>query len=198
MSVVLVDSGVANLFSVVTALRRLGVEPVVADDPGAIRHASRVILPGVGTARTAMDALNRKGLTDVLRGLTQPLLGICLGMQLLFERSTEGGDTPCLGIIPGTVEKLRTQPGFAIPHMGWDEVKVKASAHPLLDGVKDGSFVYFVHSFAAKENPAALAVCDYSETFTAIAGYKNAFGCQFHPERSGAIGQRILENFLGL
>ena len=198
MTLAVVDSGVANLTSVMAALKRLNVEAEVTSDAQKICAASRVILPGVGAASAAMAQLNAKNLSDVIRALTQPVLGICLGMQLLYERSEESGGCQGLGIIKGIVQQLPAKKDMPIPHMGWNQLSLRVQNHPLLHGIKDGSFVYFVHSFAAPVSDATLASCDYSATFTAIAEYKNFFGCQFHPERSGAIGNQILKNFLEL
>lgn len=196
--IALVDSGVANLASVIAALRRLGAEANVTTNAAAIRAASHVILPGVGAAAPAMAQLRSKKLADILRGLTQPVLGICLGMQLLFARSEEGNGVEGLGVMPGTVKLLPAAPDRPVPHMGWNQIKFRQQDHPLLRDVADGSFVYFVHSYAAAVPDITLAAADYGEIFTAVAGYKNFFGCQFHPERSGAVGSQILKNFLSL
>ncbi len=198
MTLAVIDSGVANLASVMGALKRLNADAVVTSDAQVIRAASRVILPGVGAASAAMAQLDAKKLSDVIRTLTQPVLGICLGMQLFYERSEESGGCQGLGIIKGNVKQLPAKQGMPIPHMGWNQLLLCVKKHPLLRGVTSGSFVYFVHSFAAPISDATLASCDYSEAFTAIVGYKNFFGCQFHPERSGAVGNRILQNFLDL
>jgi len=194
--IVIVDSGVANLASVVAALERLNVKAEVTDNAEKIKAATHVILPGVGSAVAAMAQLNAKKLVDVLRSLTQPVLGICLGMQLFFTHSDEGGGQDCLGIIRGNVKQLWAKQDMPVPHMGWNKIDIKNSDHPLLRGIEDGSFVYFVHSYAAPLGDYSLASCDYSESFAAIAEYKNFFGCQFHPERSGIVGQQILRNFL--
>jgi glutamine amidotransferase len=198
MTLAIVDSGVANLTSVMAALKRLNADAEITSDPLKIRNATRIILPGVGAAPAAMAQLESKNLVDVLRGLTQPVLGICLGMQLLFEHSEESGGCDCLGLIPGQVKQLSAKPGMPIPHMGWNQILPHVKEHPLLKGIPENSFVYFVHSFAAPVGDATLASCEYSESFTATAGYKNFFGCQFHPERSSHIGRQILENFLGM
>ncbi|MDE1900477.1 MAG: imidazole glycerol phosphate synthase subunit HisH [Alphaproteobacteria bacterium] len=197
MSVAVVDSGVANIASVTAALARLGVDADVTADAARIGAASHVILPGVGSAAAAMAQLRAKGLVDTLRGLTQPVLGICLGMQLLFAHSRESGGVDALGVIDGTVEKLRGGPGMPVPHMGWNRIMPRGP-HALLRGVDDGAFVYFVHSFAAPAGRDTLAVCDYGEAFTAVAGRDHFFGCQFHPERSGETGAQILKNFLDM
>ncbi len=196
MSIAVVDSGVANLASVVAALKRLDVEAEVTSEAQKISAASHVILPGVGSASAAMASLEAKGLPDVLRGLTQPVLGICLGMQLLFARSDEGAGCACLGILAGEVKRLQPKEDMPIPHMGWNQIAASQAGHPLLRGIEDGSFVYFVHSFAAPVGESTIASCAYSEVFTAVAGQGNFFGCQFHPERSGTAGSKILKNFL--
>lgn len=194
--IVVVDSGVANLASVITALGRLGVEAIVTSDPMTVRRASRVILPGVGSAPVAMQALIDRGLVDTIRNLTQPVLGICLGMQLLFESSTEGGqETSCLGIMPGVVDIMPAQKGFPIPHMGWNTLTIH-ERHPLLHGVVDGDYVYYVHSYGVDVHGFTIASTSYTKPFTAIASQRNFMGCQFHPERSGPVGAMILRNFL--
>ncbi|MDD5586769.1 MAG: imidazole glycerol phosphate synthase subunit HisH [Alphaproteobacteria bacterium] len=198
--IAVVDSGVANLASVMAALARLDAGAEITADVGKIRSAAHVILPGVGSAEAAMKQLQAKGLIGALRGLRQPVLGICLGMQLLFtgseEGQAEGEILPCLGVVPGTVRRLPSGPDRPIPHMGWNSINVGNKTHPLLKGIEDGSFVYFVHSYAAPVGEYTLASCEYGETFTAVAGAGNFFGCQFHPERSSRVGRAILENFL--
>lgn len=197
--IAVIDSGVANLASVMAALRRLKADAAVTSDGAAIRSASHVILPGVGAAPPAMAQLWSKNLVDIVRGLTQPVLGICLGMQLLFERSEEGGGgTACLGVIPGMVKRMVGTKDRPVPHMGWNRMKLLKPEHALLQGVDEGSYVYFVHSFAAPVAAATLASADYGGAFTAMAAHRNFHGCQFHPERSSAVGSRILQNFLGL
>ncbi len=196
--IAVVDSGVANLTSVMAALRRLGAEVTVTTSAQTIVQASHVILPGVGAAAAAMARLRQKGLVDVLRGLTQPVLGICLGMQLLFEKSEEGGDTPCLGILPGTAALLSTAPCMPVPHMGWNQLQFQKADHPLLLNVEDGPCVYFVHSYALPVTALTVASTCYTSEFTSIAAGRNFAGCQFHPERSGEVGSRLLGNFLGM
>lgn len=192
--IAVIDSGGANISSVLFALERLGAEAALTSDPEVIRAAPRVILPGVGAAGNAMRLLKDKGLVDCIRGLTQPVIGICLGMQLLFERSEEG-DAEMLGIIPGTVAHFTPAPGMTVPHMGWNSVTWDAP-HPLLDGIEKDSFFYFVHSYHAPDTPHAVGLCDYGSPFPAIVAKENFMGCQFHPERSGAAGARILKNFM--
>ncbi|MBI2813797.1 MAG: imidazole glycerol phosphate synthase subunit HisH [Opitutae bacterium] len=191
---VIVDSGGANLASVRFALERLGVRGTLTADPAAIRSAERVILPGVGSAIAGMKRLRAKGLVGCVRGLTQPVLGICLGMQLLFEQSEEGS-TPTLGLIPGQVVKLPESPGITVPHMGWNTIS-PARAVGLLDGIAPEARFYFVHSFAAPVNAFTVAACQHGAPFAAIAQRGNFSGVQFHPERSGPAGARLLQNFV--
>lgn len=191
--VVLVDAGGANIGSVRLALQRLGVDTSMSSRADEIRAATHVILPGVGAAAPGMQRLRESGLIDVVRGLTQPVLGVCLGMQLLFEHSEEG-DTPCLGILPGRLRRLDGA-ALRVPHMGWNALRVER-AGSLVDGIESGDFVYFVHSYAAPVGTATLASCEYGSAFSAVVAKANFFGTQFHPERSGEIGARLLRNFL--
>jgi glutamine amidotransferase len=193
---VIIDSGGANIASLVYALERLGCAAHLSADPDEIRRAARLILPGVGAAAAAMQRLAAHGLVDVIPTLTQPLLGICLGMQLLFE-SSEEGDTRCLGVFPGAVRRFAAAPDRPVPHMGWNRLQ-RLADHPLLDGLADGAHVYFVHSYAAGPNGPAIATTDYGGPFAAVAARGKVMGTQFHPERSGAVGARILSNFLRL
>jgi imidazole glycerol-phosphate synthase subunit HisH len=193
--VVLLDSGGANLGSVQAALARLGVDAPVSHDPGRIAEATHLLLPGVGAAASAMARLRDNGLDAVIPRTTQPLLGICIGMQLLYEGSEEG-DTPCLGLLPGRVRKLRAAPGVRVPHMGWNRLAIRADG-PLVAGL-DGEHVYFVHSYAASCDDSTIATCTHGEAFAAIVSRGRVSGAQFHPERSGAAGARLLANFLGL
>lgn len=192
---VLLDSGGSNLGSVQAAFARLGVEAPVTSDPVKIKNASHVILPGVGAAKVSMDRLHENGLIDVIPTIQQPLLGICVGMQLLFE-SSEEGDTECLGLLPGRVTKLQARPGIRIPHMGWNKLSVTAT-RSLCDGLQD-SDVYFVHSYAAEVSGYTLAKTRHGNPFSAIVQKGNVMGAQFHPERSGKAGARLLRNFLSL
>jgi len=190
----IVDSGGANIASVRFALERLGVRGELTADPAVIRAAERVILPGVGSAVEGMKRLQAKGLVDCVRGLTQPVLGICLGMQLLFENSEEG-PTETLGLIPGTVALLPESPGITVPHMGWNTV-LTGRDPGLLDGIGPDARFYFVHSYAAPVNAFTVASCDHGRPFTAIVQRGNFSGVQFHPERSGPAGARLLKNFV--
>jgi glutamine amidotransferase len=192
--VVIVDSGGANLASLEFALGRLGVDARITSDAKEIACASRVILPGVGSAAHAMERLQACGLISVLSALTCPVLGICLGMQVLFE-SSEEGPAQCLGVLPGAVRRLQATPGRPVPHMGWNQLE-KLSDDPLLEGVTAGEYVYFVHSFAVSVCAATLATTDYGAPLTAVARQGKFWCTQFHPERSAAVGARILGNFL--
>jgi glutamine amidotransferase len=193
---VIIDSGGANLASLVFALERLGTQATVTTDARAITSAPRVILPGVGAAADAMRRLRSAGLDRLLPGLEQPVLGICLGMQLLFERSEEG-PADGLGVMPGTVQRMRAVPGRPVPHMGWNRLR-PLREDALLAGLGEKDYVYFVHSYAAPVTAATLASAEYGAPFAAVARSRNFWGTQFHPERSGAAGARLLENFLRL
>jgi imidazole glycerol-phosphate synthase subunit HisH len=194
VTVAIIDSGGANIASLRAALSRLGEDSVVTTDHAVIRRAPRVLLPGVGSAHNAMLRLRGAGLDQLIPTLKQPLLGICLGMQLLFDRSDEG-PVNCLGLIPGSIGKLQFEPGKPVPHMGWNQM-TQVRPDPLLEGVSSLDHVYFVHSFAAPTSGATVAITDYSMAFTAVARRDNFCGTQFHPERSGVVGARILANFL--
>lgn len=197
-NLVIIDSGVANLTSVTAAIDRLNVPAQVTSDPDVIQAASHVILPGVGAAKTAMDGLQKKGLITTLKSLKTPVLGICLGMQLLFEKSEESEGTEGLGVIPGTVSLLPPSKGAPIPHMGWNQISVEKQEHPLLKDIPTDSYFYFVHSYAASLNEMTIASSYYGTKFTAMVARDNFMGCQFHPERSSSMGQIILSNFLGM
>jgi len=193
--VVLLDSGGANLGSVQAAFARLGVEAPVTTDPATIAQATHVVLPGVGAAAACMARLRENGLDQLIPRLTQPLLGICVGMQLLFERSQES-DTECLGLLAGAVRRLTPSPGIRIPHMGWNRLNATAAPpHPLVAGLDQAS-VYFVHSFAAAPSSDTIATCIHGEPFAAVVARGRVMGAQFHPERSSAAGARLLRNFL--
>lgn len=190
----LVDAGGANLGSVRYALERLGVEARIVRDGDGLRDAGRIILPGVGAAAPAMALLLERGLVAPLRAAKVPLLGICLGMQLLFE-SSEEGDVDCLGLLPGRVRKMIGAPGLRVPHMGWNGLeRMRDSA--LLDGVADDASTYFVHGYAAPVTADCIAACTHGERFAAMVQRGVVAGAQFHPERSAAVGARLLSNFL--
>lgn len=190
----IVDTGGANLASIHYALRRLGKEATVTSSVSEIETSTHVILPGVGAAGDSMRRLRERELIPTLRELKVPTLGICLGMQLLFEASEEG-DASCLGILPGSVTRLPSRAGLPVPHMGWNRVEVR-SASALTEGIADGAHFYFVHSYRAPEGEHVLADCGYGDPVPAIVTRNNFFGVQFHPERSSSAGSRLLENFL--
>ena len=192
--IALIDAGGANLGSVRYALERLGVTPRLVRDADALGTPERVILPGVGAAPPAMALLRERGLEGALRTLEVPLLGICLGMQLLYEDSEEG-DVACLGLVPGRVRTLPSSPGIRIPHMGWNAL-LPLRASPLLDDVADGSQAYFVHGYAAPVTEHCIASCEHGSPFAAVVQHGQVAGMQFHPERSAAVGARLLANFL--
>jgi len=195
MSVAVVKLGVGNTASVLFALERLGVRAELTDDPARVADAARVILPGVGAAAYAARVLRDRGLDEVLRRFQRPLLGICLGQQLLFERSEEG-DAQGLGLLSGDVAALPNSRAWPSPHMGWSRLSER-QAHPLLEGVA-GEYMYFVHSFACPVDEHTIASAEYGRPFAAAVARGNVFGCQFHPERSGAAGARVLANFMAL
>lgn len=192
--IAIIPSAGHNLSSVVFALQRLGVEPCITADPKQLFQATHVILPGVGAAGHGMSVLKSLNLLDVIPQLTQPVLGICLGMQLLFEYSEED-NAACLGIIPGKVKKFMPQMYFSLPHMGWNQLTQKIT-HGLFTDVQNSDFCYFVHSYYVPVTKYTLAVTNYIETFTSIVQHNNFLGMQFHPERSGAVGRKLLNNFL--
>ena len=196
MDAVIIDSGGANLASLQFAFERLGAQTHVSSNAAEIRSAPRVILPGVGSAADAMARLRSSHVAELLPSLTQPVLGICLGMQLLFERSEEG-ETDCLGILPDSVRRLQPKAGRPVPHMGWNQLS-PLRADPLLDGIAPDDYVYFVHSFAVPVSDVTLASADYGVSLSAIVRRGNFWGTQFHPERSARVGARVLANFLKL
>lgn len=196
MSVAVVKLGVGNTASVMFALERLGVAAVLTDDPARIGEAERVILPGVGAAAHAMRLLRAKALGAVLRSFARPLLGICLGQQLLFE-SSEEGDAEGLGLMSGRVKRFAASAKTPTPHMGWSKLR-PVRDNPLCEGVGAQDYTYFVHSYICPISDATIATAEYETAFPAMVARGNVFGCQFHPERSGAIGARILRNFLSL
>ena len=190
----IIASGGANLASLRFALRRLGCDAPVTEDPSLIESASHVILPGVGAARDAMGRLRAAGLVDVIRGLRQPVLGICLGLQLLYSGSDED-DAECLGIIPGQARRFPQSARLRVPQMGWNAVW-RVAETPLLQGVDDGGHAYFIHSYALPRDSRTCGVADYGGVFSAIVQQDNYFATQFHPERSARFGAAILSNFL--
>jgi glutamine amidotransferase len=195
-NVAIVDSGGANIASLLFALERLGASGELTRDAHTIQRASHVILPGVGAAADAMLRLQEAGLCDVIAGLQQPVLGICLGMQLL-GRASEEAATECLGIIPAVAEKLPASTDNPVPNMGWCRVAIP-NPHGLFAGIDDGSYFYFLHSYALPPDSFTLATADHHQPFTAVLAQRNFYAAQFHPERSAAAGARFLQNFLGL
>jgi imidazole glycerol-phosphate synthase subunit HisH len=194
VSIVVIDTGGANLASVVHAVHRLGAECSLTGNSDRIRAGTRVILPGVGSAGAAMAALREAGLVDVIRSLTQPVLGICLGLQLMYERSEEG-DVDCLGLIPGKIEKLVVDEHLRLPHMGWNQLHWNRPDDSLARGVNADDWYYFVHSYGAGTEHA-IATCEHGQSFAAVVRKGNFAACQFHPEKSAGAGARILANFL--
>ncbi len=195
--ITIVAAGGNNFASIEYAMQRLGRETCTTRDPDLIKAASHVILPGVGTAHQAMRQLHEFHLIEVIRQLQQPVLGICLGMQILYELSAEG-NVDCLNIVPGKVQALPPKSPLPLPHMGWNQIKLLKTECPLLAQINDPSYLYYVHSFAAPINAYTVAVTDYTIPFAAMVQKDNFYGMQFHPERSGAIGTLLLRNFLEL
>lgn len=202
--IAIVDYGVGNLFSLSSSLKALGLETEITRDAAAIRAADRIILPGVGAFGDARAKLDATGLVPVIREEAQkkPLLGICLGMQLLFDRSFEYGEHPGLGLVPGQVVELRgdlSDQTLKVPHMGWNSLQIKRD-DPLFRYFKDGEYVYYVHSFYAKECPeSTLGTSQYGNVaVTGVVRNGNVYGTQFHPEKSGGAGLRLLKAFAEL
>ena len=195
--IAIIDYDTGNLRSVCNALERIGAEYCLTDDPLVIAQADRVLLPGVGEASTAMRKLHERGLCDVIRSLEVPVLGICIGMQLMCRHSEEG-DVDCLGIFDADVRKFEADPasGVKVPHIGWNSLSDLRTG--LFDGLTDGDFVYFVHSFAADVCDDTIAVSDNGRRFSAAMHKENFYGAQFHPEKSGSVGEKILRNFMNL
>ena len=196
VDVVIIANGGANIASLQFALQRLGTSSAVSANARKIREATHVILPGVGAAADAMTRLRQNNLDTLIPSLTQPVLGICLGMQLLFEASDEG-DTLCLGIIPGRAARFPQKAGLPVPHMGWNTLSIERPS-ALLEGVPNDAYAYFVHSYALRLSAATIAASDYGHSFSACVQWQNFLGAQFHPERSAQVGAQLLANFLRL
>ncbi len=192
-TVAIVKYNAGNVRSVENTLIRLGIQPVITDDPEILKQADKVIFPGVGEASTAMNYLKAKGLDQVIKNLKQPVLGICLGLQLMCKHSEEN-DVDCLGIFNVAVKKF--PPKDKVPHVGWNALTKMDS--PLFEGLSEGDYVYFVHSFYAEENPAQIASTEYILSFAPALHKDNFYAVQAHPEKSGTVGAKILENFLKL
>ena len=202
MKVAIVKYNAGNIYSVVHALKRLGVEPILTDDASELRSADKVLFPGQGEASQAMGYLRAHGLDNVIRSLTQPVLGICIGQQLLCRHSEEG-DTDCLGIFPVDVLRFRPQRHEdKVPHMGWNELKMDKGQwimdNGLFRGLQNRDYVYFVHSYYVPLCAETIATTDYILPFSAALHKDNFYSTQFHPEKSGAVGEQILRNFLKL
>lgn len=193
--IAIVDYDTGNLCSVCNALERIGVQYVVTDDAETIKSADKVLLPGVGEASSAMEKLRERGLCEVIKGLTQPVLGICIGMQLMC-RCSEEGNTECLGIFGTEVKRFAADKnaGVKVPHMGWNEIHNLDT--PLLSGIREGEFLYFVHSYAPQMCDEAIATSENGVQFAAALNKGNFYGTQFHPEKSGMIGEQIIKNFV--
>lgn len=194
--IAIVKYNAGNIFSVYCALKRLGYEAVLTDDPEVLRKADKVVFPGVGEAGAAMEHLNANGLADVIRSLKQPVLGICIGMQLLCRHSEES-DVDCLGIFDTDIVKFNpSDPELKVPQMGWNQIN--ALKTDLFKDVKPGSYVYYVHSYHAQICPYTIAETDYDGNYSAALHKDNFYATQFHPEKSGSVGEQILKNFLEL
>lgn len=194
MRVAIIKYNAGNTASVTNALARLGICPILTDDPNELLAADKVIFPGVGEASSAMKFLTSAGLDTAIRAIDQPFLGICLGMQLLCE-SSEENSTDCLGIVPLKVRRFSSS-GLKVPEIGWNTIGNFRS--PLFKGVPDGSYLYFVHGFYVETGAATAATTAYGVEFSSALFHKNFHAVQFHPEKSGSVGRRILENFLSL
>lgn len=195
--IAIIDYDTGNLRSVCNALDRIGAEYVLTDDPAVIAQADRVLLPGVGEASSAMQKLQERGLCEVIKALEVPVLGVCIGMQLMCRHSEEG-NVDCLGIFDAQVQKFEADPsqGVKVPHMGWNSITDLRTG--LFEGLSEGEFVYFVHSFAADVCEDTIAVSENGRRFSAALRKGNFYGAQFHPEKSGGVGERILKNFMNL
>ena len=195
--IAIIDYDTGNLRSVCNALDRIGAEYVLTNDPAVIAEADRVLLPGVGEASSAMQKLQERGLCEVIKALKVPVLGICIGMQLMCRHSEEG-NVDCLGIFDAQVQKFEADPsqGVKVPHMGWNSITDLRTG--LFEGLSEGEFVYFVHSFAADVCEDTIAVSENGRRFSAALRKGNFYGAQFHPEKSGDVGERILKNFMNL
>lgn len=216
MTVAIVKYNAGNIYSVIHALQRLGVDPILTDDAETLRQADKVIFPGQGEASNAMQYLKERGLDEVIRSLKNPILGICIGQQLMCRHSEEG-DVDCLGIFDADVVRFQPQRHEdKVPHMGWNTIEVKGieseegckssslsstqrkDVCPLFKGMEGGEYVYFVHSYYVPLCPDTAAITDYVQPFSAAMHRDNFYATQFHPEKSGSVGERILKNFLEL
>jgi glutamine amidotransferase len=201
MNVAIVKYNAGNIYSVVNALRRMGIEPTLTDDAELLTKADKVLFPGQGHAREAMEYLRARRLDEVIRSLKQPVFGICVGQQLLCKHSEEG-DVDCIGIFDAEVKRFQPERHEdKVPCMGWNRIGVrseKCGVNPLMEGLGENPYVYFVHSYYVPVCAETIAVADYILPYSASMHKDNFYACQFHPEKSGAIGERILKNFLEL
>ncbi len=196
MSVAIVKYNAGNIYSVLHALKRLGVEPLFTDDDEALRRADKVLFPGQGEAGHVMEYLHTHGLDTLIRSLTQPVLGICIGQQLLCRHSDEG-NVDCLGLFDVPVRRfIPTEQAQKVPHIGWNDIQPSDSK--LFSGIAGGEYVYYVHSYYVPLCPWTIARTDYIHSFSAALQKDNFYATQFHPEKSGSVGERILRNFLAL
>ena len=196
MRVAIVKYNAGNIYSVVNALRRLGVEPLLTDDAEELQRADRILFPGQGEASTTMEYIREHKLDEIIRSLKQPVLGICIGQQLLCRHSEEG-DVDCIGIFPVDVKRFQPQRHEdKVPQMGWNSIYDLKT--PLFDGIKEEEFIYNVHSYYVPENESTIAKCNYILPYSAAMHKDNFYTCQFHPEKSGRVGATVLENFLKL
>lgn len=196
MKVAIVKYNAGNIFSVVNALKRLGVDPILTDDAEILCSADKVLFPGQGEASTTMRYIREHKLDEMLRSLKQPVLGICIGQQLMCRHSEEG-NTDCIGIFPVDVKKFTPKNHEdKVPQMGWNSIYNLQT--PLFDGINENDFIYNVHSFYVPECDYTIAHCDYIQPYSAALHKDNFYACQFHPEKSGKVGERIIENFLNL
>ncbi|MXP67335.1 imidazole glycerol phosphate synthase subunit HisH [Pantoea sp. Aalb] len=194
MKVVILDTGCANLLSLKWAIKRLGYTLEISNEPSMLMKADKILLPGVGSAKAAMNQLKSFNLIDLIKKLHQPILGICLGMQIFGCRSSENGGINTLGIIDKPVSIINTK-GLPLPHIGWNKIIVETK-HFLFNNIPNNSYFYFIHSYAMSLNYHTIAKCNYGFVFTAALQKNNFFGVQFHPERSGTVGAQLLKNFL--
>lgn len=196
MSVCIVDNGGANLSSLQFAFNRLGFDCVLSAAQEDLHQASHIVLPGVGHASDSMQRLRAQSLDEALRNTSKPVLGICLGMQIMYESSAEG-DTECLGVFTGSVNKMKASQRHPVPHMGWNQIEFKGD-HPLFEGVASNSYFYFVHGYAALPGPDTFATSSYGDDLAVVVIRENFIGVQFHPEKSGMLGAKLLSNFVRL
>lgn len=194
MNIVIINTNCSNLFSVKNMLNKLGCKSIISDDPNIIRQADKLFLPGVGTAESVMCQLKKKKLASFIKHCTQPILGICLGMQLFGSSSDEGNNVKTLNVINVPVKQIKSD-SLPVPHMGWNNIVI-LKEHFLFYGIKKNHYFYFAHSYAMSLCRSTIAQVNYGQSFSAVIKYKNFFGVQFHPEKSSIPGQQLIKNFL--